>query len=123
MLATGPASPVGDDLIPGRVLHILAPARQGGLERVVMALASARGPSGAHVAVVLSPGEAFDHPFVEGVKRLGIPVTTVVVAGRAYVSEYRSLRTIIDRVRPSIVHTHGYRADVIGNIAARSAGI
>jgi len=75
---------------------------------------------GVHVAAILSPGEADGHPFIARLEALGVPVTRVVVAARSYVKEYRLLGALIARVNPQLVHTHGYRADVIAAALARA---
>jgi glycosyltransferase involved in cell wall biosynthesis len=107
-----------------RVLHVLAPGREGGLERVVTMLATGQARRGeAHVAAVLSPADAHGHPFVERLRGLGIAVTPIVVGGRGYWREYRALRELTKSLRPSVVHTHGYRADGIAGIVARQAGL
>jgi glycosyltransferase involved in cell wall biosynthesis len=105
-----------------RVLHILAPARQGGLESVVSMLSAGQRSEGTHVAAVLSPAEVRDHPFLARLETLGVPVTTVAVPTRSYVREYRSLKALIGLLRPHVVHTHGYHADVIAGAAGRSLG-
>jgi glycosyltransferase involved in cell wall biosynthesis len=106
-----------------RVLHVLAPAREGGLEQVVAMLSSGRRREDVHVAAVLSPSDAESHPFIDKLHALEVPVTRVVVRGRSYVSEYRSLRALMRRLRPAIVHTHGYRADILAGVAARACGV
>jgi glycosyltransferase involved in cell wall biosynthesis len=106
-----------------RVLHLLAPTREGGLEQVVTMISTIQRSAGVHVGAVLSPDQAADHPFVTRLQALGVPVTSVVVGGRSYLREYRSLAILIDRLKPSIVHTHGYHADVIGGAVARAKGI
>lgn len=105
-----------------RVLHIVAPARQGGMERVVTMLSAAQRWEGTHVAAVLPPAQVPEHPFITGLATVGVPVTTVAVPARRYLREYRSLRDLIGRLQPGVVHTHGYHADVIGGAAARSVG-
>lgn len=105
---------------PPAVLHILAPTRHGGLERVVTMLSSGQLVGGAHVAAVLEPGESDNHPFVSRLRTLGVPVTTIEVGARSYGAEYRALANLISVLNPQVVHTHGYRADVIGGAAARS---
>ena len=106
-----------------KVLHVLAPARQGGLERVVTMLAAGRGESGAHVAAVVDPASGHTHPFVSRLRALSVPATTVVVRGKSYWKEYRALKALISQLNPAVVHTHGYRADVIGGAAAKSLGV
>lgn len=46
-------------------------------------------------------------------------VERIVVPPRAYVKEYATLRRLIRSRRPDIVHTHGYRADLLAGAAAR----
>lgn len=98
---------------------MLAPTREGGLERVVTMLSSMRADDGVHVAAVVEPGTGRDHPFTRGLESRGVPVSRIVVGGRNYLAEHRALRQLIAQVKPDIVHTHGYRSDVIGSAAAR----
>jgi glycosyltransferase involved in cell wall biosynthesis len=76
-----------------------------------------------HVAAVLEPSDATGHPFVARLEALGVPVTTIVVGARSYLKEYRQLSALCAQLRPGVVHTHGYRADVIGGSAARANGV
>jgi glycosyltransferase involved in cell wall biosynthesis len=103
-----------------RVLHILAPAREGGLERVVSMLSEGQGRDRVHVAAVLSPDDADGHPFVARLKRANIPVTAVVIGARSYLREYRLLGKLVAKHKPAVIHTHGYRADVIGGAVGRA---
>jgi glycosyltransferase involved in cell wall biosynthesis len=107
-----------------RIVHVLAPAREGGLERVVSMLSEGQGRERAHVAAVLSPrDDVDDHPFIRALEAAEIPVTRVVVGPRSYLREYRSLGALVARLQPQVVHTHGYRSDVIGGAAARAHGV
>jgi len=103
-----------------RVLHILAPAREGGLERVVSMLSERQGRDRAHIAAVVSPDDADEHPFIATLEAAEIPVTRIVVGARSYLQEYRSIGAIVARLRPGVIHTHGYREDVIGGAVARA---
>ncbi len=105
------------------VLHILAPAREGGLERVVSMLSERQGRDRAHIAAVVSPNGADQHPFIAKLEAAAIPVTRVVVGARSYLHEYRSLSAIVARLQPEVIHTHGYREDVIGGAVARAHGV
>jgi glycosyltransferase involved in cell wall biosynthesis len=86
----------------------------------VVAMLSAGQGGRAHVAAVLSPHEADDHPFVTGLLERRVPVTRIIVNGRSYVREYRLLSQLVAQLRPAVVHTHGYRSDLIGGLAARA---
>lgn len=103
-----------------RVLHLLAPTREGGLEQVVTMMSAGQKSEGAHVAAVLTPNEADNHPFTRRLEALGVPFTRVIVGGRSYLREYRALSALVERLEPEILHTHGYRADLIGGIVARA---
>jgi len=86
-------------------------------------LAGGQRPSGVHVACVLSPDEAEDHPFVNRLSSLGIPVSAVVVGGRSYGEEYAKLRELVATARPRVINTHGYRSDLMGIFLARNLGL
>ena len=105
------------------VLHILAPAREGGLERVVSMLSAGQREKGVHVVAVIEPGEAAEHPFITRMKALGIPSSAIEVGSRSYRKEYHLLGDLITRFKPAVVNTHGYRCDVIGATAARRNGV
>jgi glycosyltransferase involved in cell wall biosynthesis len=107
-----------------RVVHLCTPARVGGLERVIQALApaqAARGHDVSVVAVVSDAGdaEAFFAPFA------GTAVRTrpLVMGARAYLGERRAVRALAATERPDVVHTHGYRADLLHGAHLRRAGV
>lgn len=106
------------------ILHVVAPGEFGGLEQVVQALASGqqRGGHGVHVAALLD-SQRWDHPFVISLRRAGVPVTGFPLASRAYLRERAEVRAICRNLRPDIVHTHGYRPDVVDAPVARQLGI
>ena len=99
---------------------MLTPGREGGAEQVVATMSAGQRMTGVHVGAVLTPSEAEGHPFVARLERLGVPVTSIVVAARSYVREYRLLDALVDRVKPQLIHTHGYRADLIAGSLARA---
>lgn len=98
---------------------MLAPMREGGLERVVTMMSSGH-KSSVHVGAVVEPSTAVGHPFIVQLRELGVPVTPIVVGARNYSSEFRLISALVAQLRPGIVHTHGYRSDVIGGLVARS---
>jgi glycosyltransferase involved in cell wall biosynthesis len=64
-----------------------------------------------------------DHPFIARLRSLGIPFTSIVVGTRSYAREYRALRALVARLKPGVIHTHGYRADIIGGAVAKANSI
>lgn len=106
------------------MLHVVAPAACGGLERVVQLLATGLAGSGqeAHVACVSPDAEGVE-PFVAPLTASGIPTHPIVVGGRAYARERAAIRALCQRLRPDVVHTHGYRPDVLDASVPRHDGI
>jgi glycosyltransferase involved in cell wall biosynthesis len=105
-------------------VHVLAPAREGGLERVVRTLAGGLTRRGHQIAVaaVISPGEA-PHAWIEAARDAGIDVVPVEVPPRGYLAERRAIRALVAERRAGILHTHGYRPDVVDGSIARGRGI
>ncbi len=106
------------------ILHVLAAGEVGGLERVVRALATGQ-RCAAHrvaVAVVLEPSQA-EHPFVRSLERQDIEIVLIQVGPRSYRAERLAIADLCRSLRPDIVHTHGYRPDVVDSGVAQRAGI
>lgn len=106
------------------ICHVLAPARVGGLERVVRALAVGHSGRGHHVHViaVLDWPEG-PHPFVEELRGGTVHVHELRLPPRRYLRERRRVEELCRRSTPDVVHTHGYRCDVVDSGAARRLGI
>jgi glycosyltransferase involved in cell wall biosynthesis len=109
---------------PLRIVHVLAPARVGGLERVVQALATGHSRCGheVHVVPVFSEDEP-RHPFLEPLRDAGVSVHPLAVPGRAYRRERAQFAELCRRILPDVVHSHGYRTDVVDAPVARRLGI
>ena len=105
-------------------MHAVAPGRVGGLESVVQSLAIGQHSNGCLVSVcsVVSPGNE-DLPLHQALTAGGVPVTPVVIRGRHYLQELRQVTEVLQRITPDIVHTHGYRSDLVAGRAARSQGL
>lgn len=114
----------GRSAAPLSVLHLCAPAHVGGLERVVQGLSvgGARHGQDVRVVAVVEPGHdvsAFRGPLDEA----GVPVDVVTLSGRAYLGEIRRIRRVLQTHRPDVLHTHGYRSDLLHGWSARRLGI
>lgn len=118
----------GPSLAPARgtlpiILHVLAPAAVGGLESVVHALAAgqvARG-NAVHAALVVEPG--VQPPLAALLRDAGVRTHVLELGARAYRAERAAIRNLVRETGAELVHTHGYRSDVIGGSAARAAGV
>ncbi|MBX7119750.1 MAG: glycosyltransferase family 4 protein [Gemmatimonadaceae bacterium] len=107
-----------------RIVHLCTPARVGGLERVVQALGreqAARGHDVTVLAVVGDPAdaEAFFAPFAGSAVR----TVTLRLGGREYRRERRLVQAQLAERRAEVLHTHGYRADLLHGGPTRRAGI
>jgi glycosyltransferase involved in cell wall biosynthesis len=106
------------------VTHVLVPARVGGLESVVALLADAQRRAGIDARVItLEADPNAPHPFAQRLAASGVPLTRLPLLGRAYLRERAIVRNALSRERPDVVHTHGYRADVVSGSAALSLGL
>ncbi len=107
-----------------KVLQAVAPGGFGGAETVVAALSRglvSRG-HGVRVAATLQPG-AEEPGFLGALRGSGVEVDALRVPARGYPAERRGVRDIARSWGADVLHTHGYRSDLVGLSAARAAGI
>ncbi len=108
-----------------RIVQLLAPARIGGLERVVQGLAIGQSKRG-HDVVVVAVGEepmSPDHPFRGPLDLARVPIREVIVAPRRYRDERRGIAQLCTEFSPDVVHSHGSRTDVVDGEAIRTLGV
>lgn len=107
-----------------RILHLLAPAETGGLERVVAELSAGLRRKGDEVLVGIVLDEpGVHHPFVEQLREWNVPHSELQVGSRRYLRERKLVGELCDTFDPDVVHTHGYRCDVLDAGVARDRGI
>ncbi len=106
-----------------RIVHVIAPAPVGGAEQVVRDLTRALALAGVdtHVIAVLDQGTE-DHPFLRNADP-EVSIHPLPLPARAYASERRAIGKVLAQVQPTVVHTHGYRSNVIAASAARGSGL
>ena len=106
------------------VLHVIAPCDVGGAERVVHTLATGQHRAGHRVVVAAVLGKGADrHPFLGPLERAGVEAISLRVPPRAYGRERTAIAELCRRLRPGVMHTHGYHVDVVDAGAARRAGV
>ena len=105
------------------IAHVFAPARAGGLERVVEMLALGQVETGRRVAAIgiVFAGHA-PPPILGRLASGGVDVQLVETSGRGYRTEQAGVRAILSRMPRGIVHTHGYRADMLHLSSANRLG-
>ncbi len=107
-----------------RIVHLLAPAPAGGLERVVHALAIGQQRQGHEViAIPVADEWSNEHSFAVPLTRAKVPIEPIVVPGRAYRREQSMLGELLAKIRPDVLHSHGSHTDVVDRDVARRAGV
>lgn len=106
------------------ILQILAPGDVGGLERVVEYLVAglARRRHDVHVAAVLETGNR-EPDSVRSLRETGAAVHPLPIPARGYWRERAAIDHLCRTLCPAVVHTHGYRPDVLHGGVARRLGI
>ncbi len=87
-------------------------------------LASGQQARGHRVGAVSVVDRGGAEPGLHGsLAAAGVEVIAVTLPPRAYRRERAHYRDIFSRLRPDVVHTHGYRSDVLAGVVAGSLGI
>lgn len=104
------------------IVHVAAPAPVGGLESVVFALARGHAALGhrVHVVSVLDPGTA-QRPLADGVS--GVTAYALEVPTRGHLRERAAVMAILRAAGADVLHTHGYRPDLVDGPLARRLSI
>lgn len=103
-----------------RVLHLLRATSVAGAERHVLALTGglrARGID-ARLALLMARNNPVADYRAE-LEQRGIPCHAFIMRGHADLTLPWRLRALIDGLRPQLVHTHLFHADLYGALAAR----
>jgi glycosyltransferase involved in cell wall biosynthesis len=75
-----------------------------------------------HLALALEDHEP-EHPLVVALDDSPVNVVLLTRPARAYLREARLIAKLCDSLRPDIVHTHGYRSDIVSLIATRGRSV
>lgn len=106
------------------ILHVIDLGEIGGLLRVVQALATGHRARGHAVCVApIMHEDRSGHPLLEQIREAGVIVQPVIVPPRGYAAERRRIAELCRRFRPHVVHTHGYRPDLVDAGVARALRI
>jgi len=106
------------------VLHLLAPAPAGGLERVVGTLTRGlrRWGHEVHIGAIVEEVDG-RLEMLAPLAEHGIRIHTLLVPPRGYRHERTQVAELCRTVQPDLIHTHGYRPDVLDIGVARRLGI
>ena len=107
-----------------RVLHVIRATGMAGAETHLLALLSglrARGLD-AQLALLTTLDQPL-HDYRELLRQRGIPLHTFAMRGHLEPKLLLRLRALMQELRPSLVHTHLFHADLYGALAARWAQV
>jgi glycosyltransferase involved in cell wall biosynthesis len=107
-----------------RILHLISSGGFYGAERVIVTLASKLNQIGHQTCIGVFHN--FRHPNTEiadEAKVRNLPVQLIPCDGRLDCGAVRTLRALLEKVAPEMLHTHGYKADVYGYLATRDSNI
>ena len=102
-----------------RVLHVIAPGPVGGAESVVLGLTAGLAAVGVDVVLAVL-ADARSGPFISRARAEGRQVEVIDSPGRNYPRDWSGLRRLVRKYNLDLVHSHGYRAEMMGFLAARS---
>lgn len=107
-----------------RILHLSAPTALAGAERVMLNFLRHYDTSAFAVRVASYLNyQRLDNSFTAALKEQGIAHDKIPIGNTSLVWQISQIVGIIKRNATDILHTHGYRSDFTGLIAARIAGI
>lgn len=111
---------------PLRIVQLAAPGPFGGLETVVQQLAVGLHRRGHEVRVVCpfdEEADAASHPLIRHLELAGVDVVALQLPHRAYLRERSEIARHLRVFEADVLHTHGYRGDVVGALAARGVSV
>ncbi len=107
-----------------RIMHVCAPAHVGGLERVVQGLAIGQREAGHDVRVLAIIEEGTDlSAFAEPLEEADVRLDAARIGARSYLAERRIVREALTDQGAQVLHSHGYRPDLLHAGAARRRGV
>ena len=114
-------------MVPLSIMHVVVPGPVGGLESVVRALAIGHHETGHRVgvtAIVHGPApERGRHDFLDALASSGVETFVASIGERGYARERQFVIDSCARFGATVVHTHGYRPDIVDGPAVRERGM
>ena len=109
---------------PIKVLQFICPTGFYGAERWILALAKHLDPAKVQSELVVTvEADNQDLELTKHFKQLGFDVNGIVMKNKFDFSAVSKLAELIKQNNIDIIHTHGYKSDIIGVLAAKKAGI
>lgn len=104
-----------------RVMHVVRPVAGGIKNHLLDLIGASHGGRFRHM-VACPPGSLADALTVRGIKTFGLPLEGEL-SPRRDLACVRLLVSLLKSCRVDVVHAHGYKAGLVGRIAAKAAGV
>lgn len=101
-----------------RILHVITDLNVGGAETMLYRLLTSSAPGDVHEVVSLTDLG----PIAERIQRLGVRTQALGMRRLPTPAALQRLFRLVRDVRPDVVQTWMYHADLLGGLAARAAG-
>jgi glycosyltransferase involved in cell wall biosynthesis len=106
-----------------RVLQLGSPTGLYGAERWILALIKHLDPEKVEpIVAVIKDAPGLDAPLCREAEKLGFRSYVIAARGRVNLSAVQQLRKYILENRIQVLHTHGYKTDLIGLMSTRGTG-
>ncbi len=102
-----------------KVLQVIGGGEKGGSKNHIITLSKELIKKGIHTEIVCF----LDDTVIKAAKDNNIPYSLIPMKNTFDVRAIAKLRKHIQKKKSHIIHTHGFRANVIGRLAARNAGL
>ncbi|WNC72547.1 glycosyltransferase [Thalassotalea psychrophila] len=107
-----------------KILEFICPTGFYGAERWILALMNNLDANKASVELVTTAEkENQDQELLNKVQQMGLPATAIKMKHRFDLSVIPKLCKLIQQRNIDIIHSHGYKSDIISLIAAKKCGI
>ncbi len=107
-------------IAPIRVLQLGSPTGLYGAERWILALIKHLDPARVHTLVgVIKDDPALEAPLLDEARQRGFDTVVIEALGRFNWAAVTGLREAIRKHQVQILHTHGYKQDLLGWLATR----
>ena len=109
---------------PIKVMQFICPTGFYGAERWILALAKHLDPQQVRCDLAISSEPSNqDLELTRQYKQLGLATHEIAMRGKFDLSAISKLANVLRDQEFDLIHTHGYKSDIIGLLAARKAGI
>ncbi|MCF7980447.1 MAG: glycosyltransferase [Pseudomonadales bacterium] len=109
---------------PIKVLQFICSTGFYGAERWILALAQYLDPEQVQCELaVTEEAQNVDLQLVREYKKTGLATHAIPMSGRFDLSAVKRLSDLLTTEHVDLIHTHGYKSDILGLLAARRAGI